>query len=373
MNMKLLTIILPVAFHISAAHGAQPLIPEGAKAFGGIGVKPPASCIMSNPNYFDPLLFSRPQERYSMEQLTRAGWNGLFCDASTLTTGYFTNSGEKGVALQTMASGSNGAALTAQHTFGTTVSLALGSSEDAALIAENLPNKSIAKLAGSYAVAGENDSGTWGVIAGRRLSQQVGVWGGVRNWHDTGVVGSNVETEAEGRLGFGDVGVYGVSHEGPAIHADGDLLVENDTRIQGGLNVRWDTSIGGNLSAGYVNAESGASIGGDLHVRGALRGDIAPQGGSPFPRPAFNSRWTTIAKDEAITLTHNVGGQTDNYFVDIQCRSERNSIHNLSFISHPQSKRGVSFSKLSNADVNIHRRANDEFCHEVRFRIWVIV
>lgn len=365
MNTRLLTIILSVALHIPAAYGAQPLIPEGAEAWGGVGVKPPASCIMSNPNYFDPLIFSGGQASYSIERLTRAGWNGLFCGSSTLTTGYFTNSGEKGVALQTVASGSNGAALTAQHTFGTSVSLALGSSEDVALIAENLRSKSIAKLAGRYAVTGENDYGTWGVIAGERFSGQVGVWGGVMNRHGIGVVGSNVETEAEGRLGFGDVGVYGFSYEGPAIHAAGDLLVERDARIQGGMNVR-DASIEGSLSANYVNVE------GDLHVGGALRGDIAPQGGSPFPRPAFNSGWTTITKDETITLAHNVGGQVDNYFVDLQCRSESQGVHNLSFVPRFGHKRGVSFSNLSNSETNIHRRGNETYCQEVRFRIWVI-
>jgi hypothetical protein len=67
----------------------------------------------------------------------------------------------------------------------------------------------------------------------------------------------------------------------------------------------------------YFNGGN-VAIDGDLTVSGAYKGDIGPNNGAPFPRPAYNSGWVAIAQDSTITLTHNIGGTVDNYVVDMQ-------------------------------------------------------
>jgi len=68
-----------------------------------------------------------------------------------------------------------------------------------------------------------------------------------------------------------------------------------------------------------VHVTGNTKVEGDLVVTGAYRGSIGPNGGAPFPRPAYDSGWVTAT--DSITLFHNIGGNVDNYVVDGQMKA----------------------------------------------------
>lgn len=68
---------------------------------------------------------------------------------------------------------------------------------------------------------------------------------------------------------------------------------------------------------------------GDLFVTGAFRGDIGPDGGASFPRSAWDSGWMTINQNQHLTLVHGIGGNANNYVVDLQFWSSVYGIHHI--------------------------------------------
>ncbi len=150
---------------------------------------------------------------------------------------------------------------------------------------------------------------------------------------------------------------------------------------------RLHIGIGGNVGIG--TAEPGAKFGvngdakitSDLQVNGAFKGDISSASGSdgaPFPRPAYNSDWLPIEKDETMTLTHGVGGNADNYFVDLQMRASTLQINSLyyggedSYTSGVERYKGAFYFDLDTSIIKVKRRADDSYSQEIRIRIWVI-
>jgi hypothetical protein len=158
-----------------------------------------------------------------------------------------------------------------------------------------------------------------------------------------GVVGTNLASGNYGELGTGQEGVHAVafspnaagvfaqSSQGPAVHADGDLV-----------------------------------------VTGAYRGNIGPAGGAPFPRPAYDSGWRTIAKAGTVTLNHNLGGNIDNYVVDLQFRSTAAGVNIYLHGGQTWSDYlGAWWEGLTNQQIKVERHTQDPFVEEVRVRIWV--
>jgi hypothetical protein len=108
-------------------------------------------------------------------------------------------------------------------------------------------------------------------------------------------------------------------------------------------------------------------FGGDVHVTGAATGF--------FPRPRWNSGWVSVSPAEVKTLTHNVGGDPDDYFVDMQCRSPTWGITNRGLGGDEQSAftaHGATYSALTSSSVKVFRFGDDSHCSEVRTRIWLI-
>ena len=48
---------------------------------------------------------------------------------------------------------------------------------------------------------------------------------------------------------------------------------------------------------------------------------------SGFPTPDYDSGWRGISPGSGLTLPHNLGGNTDNYIVDLQLRSSKYGVH----------------------------------------------
>jgi len=97
-----------------------------------------------------------------------------------------------------------------------------------------------------------------------------------------------------------------------------------------------------------------------------------------FPAPNYDSGWINITAGTTLKLTHNLGGNADNYVVIIDAFDTRNDtilIHN-SYIGtawySTTVQRGFLYNTLNSTSVFIDRAANDIRAARVRLRIWVI-
>jgi hypothetical protein len=117
---------------------------------------------------------------------------------------------------------------------------------------------------------------------------------------------------------------------------------------------------------------------GDLYVTGAVRGNLGPnQNGASFPRPAWNSGWVPLPHipGHPFTLTHGVGGNVDDYVIDIQFRDDNwYGIHQINYGTGKDKDgrwAGAEYSNLTNQSIDIYRAEDDPWCDEVRVRIWI--
>ncbi len=100
--------------------------------------------------------------------------------------------------------------------------------------------------------------------------------------------------------------------------------------------------------------------------------------GGDFPRPNYDSGFTAIAQGDVELFTHDLGGDPDNYFVDLQCRDTTGffppGINNIGIggDNDGAAVRGAYWLFLSDTIVGALRNADDNACKEVRVRIWVM-
>lgn len=161
----------------------------------------------------------------------------------------------------------------------------------------------------------------------------------------------------------GDDGVSVVEAE----HGHGVIVysAEND-----GVHVRSAGDRAGYFG-GDVEITDDATVGGELEVNGPAVGF--------FPRPTYNSGWVAIAKGGEKTLTHDVGGDPNDYFVDMQCRDRTVgggvrgiTINGLGFFRASGGFAGASYESLTSTTVLVRRLSDDTSCIDVRIRIWRI-
>jgi hypothetical protein len=100
------------------------------------------------------------------------------------------------------------------------------------------------------------------------------------------------------------------------------------------------------------------------------------------PEPTYDSGWVLINPDEAKTLTHSIGGNVDDYIVDMQfSSSDGNGINQryyggVDFGAHPpgsaseNDRVGAYWRSLTTSSIVIYRRPDDIYCEEIRIRIW---
>jgi len=210
-------------------------------------------------------------------------------------------------------------------------------------------------------------------------AENYGVWvgsagtGGVYG-HSDGGPGVQGESETnDGVVGWtgseGQSGVYGHSQTGSGVTgiSDGKYGV---LAISRSSDPNEAALLARNEGAGpAVHAE------GDLVVDGAYRGDIGPNGGAPFPRPAYDSGWIALARGEIRTLTHNLGGNIDNYVVDMSHRNGLQGYNNWGdgmYLSD-DAWGGYWWFELNMETVKVQRGGNDwpGGGFEYRLRIWV--
>jgi hypothetical protein len=99
------------------------------------------------------------------------------------------------------------------------------------------------------------------------------------------------------------------------------------------------------------------------------------------PLPNYDSGWVALAADSTSTLVHSLGGNTDDYVVDMQYRSAGSGVNQRYFggmdfgdtitTGSPDDRVGAYWRSLNASDITVFRRAEDTYASEARIRIWV--
>lgn len=273
-------------------------------------------------------------------------------------------------------------------------------SDDFGAYAENGGYGTLSFLASSeYAVYGEREESP--TSSGFLASPQAGAGGNSRD--GIGVLGTSSNSEGVVGSSGGNHGVHGVAASSAfagvyGSHDDGDG-VRGYSQSGYGVHGLTDNAAragvfgtGAGAGAGVIGRNDdgrgveGQSLNGtavyargDLAVTGAYRGSIdssSGNDGAPFPRPAYDSGWRAIGQGGGITLTHDVGGDPDDYVVELTTRSlgaiGRNNRAVGGDARSSTTTYGAYYLRLENDTVDLYRTLDDIFVDQVRFRIWVV-
>jgi len=92
-----------------------------------------------------------------------------------------------------------------------------------------------------------------------------------------------------------------------------------------------------------------------------------------FPRPAYDSGWVAVAASSETDFTHNLGGNVDNYVVDMQMKAGGTGINNANIGTNSTGEYwyGAYWSNLTTTRIRVHRFRDDLTAEQIRIRIWV--
>jgi hypothetical protein len=132
---------------------------------------------------------------------------------------------------------------------------------------------------------------------------------------------------------------------------------------------------GGQVGIGTTSPAAKLEVDGDLKVTGAYKGNISSSTGSdgaPFPRPAYDSGWVAVAQGSVVSLTHNIGGNLDNYVVDLQFKCNPLLPFGINNIGYGlNGDIGAYYGELTTTSIKVYRAPADITADEIRVRIWV--
>lgn len=157
----------------------------------------------------------------------------------------------------------------------------------------------------------------------------------------------------------------GVLSSDPAYAGSDLVFLTND-----GVRIELDNDGDGEDADLEIRDKDGNNIfnvdeSGDVSYSGALIG--------AFPRPAYNSGWLRIGLNATNTRTHNLGGNIDDYVVDLTCKNVNDSINNRGVGGdwNWEEHYGVYWYDLTTSTITVRRMEEDHFCPQFRVRIWV--
>lgn len=209
-----------------------------------------------------------------------------------------------------------------------------------------------------------------------------GVWGDSQNGHGTygktasttkaGVFARGVNTGPDLILGGNantTVGDDGRIFSDPNYASSDIVLVSND-------NIRIDLDEDGNDETGDFEIYDTA---GSRVFAVSETGDVTYGGPgiAAYPKPAYNSGWQTFTTTGCRTLSHNLGGNADNYVVDLTFKKTGSGTPmgvNNSGIGgdiNGADSRGGSWQNLTTTSIEICRWYGDVSTNQIRVRIWV--
>jgi hypothetical protein len=96
-----------------------------------------------------------------------------------------------------------------------------------------------------------------------------------------------------------------------------------------------------------------------------------------FPRPNYDSGWVPISKSGAIILTHGLGGNVDNYVVDMQFRASPGCPIGINCRGYGGQTSAIGdvvggyYQHLGTQTIEIGRHSDDCYAAEIRVRIWI--
>jgi hypothetical protein len=96
-----------------------------------------------------------------------------------------------------------------------------------------------------------------------------------------------------------------------------------------------------------------------------------------FPRPAYDSGWVSISQGTEKTLTHNLGGDPDNYVVDMQFYKSSMGRHQRYYggysydVGEGPWNLGAYWEGLDDTQIKVYRHYRDGATEKIRVRIWV--
>lgn len=258
---------------------------------------------------------------------------------------------------------------------------------DNAIGSDQIANRSISLADLAQNGASTNQVIKWNGVAWGVADDATG--GTSSGWVDSGsdVVLSNPSDYVG--LGVSDP-PYKLTVNGSIGIASGGEVKYHLNYYQGGLNFaetgvqdrRIHISDGGNVGIGTANPGAKLGVAGDLKVTGAFIGDVSSSSGSdgaPFPRPAYDSGWFSLEAGGEEWLTHDVGGDPSDYFIDVQGRSSiLGKITNLGdgayvkVVGETQYHYGFYYDNVDNHEISVSRAINEFATQQFRVRIWVV-
>jgi hypothetical protein len=155
-----------------------------------------------------------------------------------------------------------------------------------------------------------------------------------------------------------------------------------DMSLQTDGTTRLFIESGGNVGIGTTTPSTKLEVNGGLKVAGAYTG--------AFPRPAYNSGWIAINPSTHLVIIHNVGGNADDYVVDLQFKDVDGvwGINNsgmgsdkwfadwsgdwFGFVSYIYHYSGACWTNLTSTSIMVVRQAYDTEADQIRVRIWVV-
>jgi hypothetical protein len=256
---------------------------------------------------------------------------------------------------------------------------------------EMRPLKPMASVAYAYraAVADEGnitavyaDYGLYGGGTAGDVHLSVGVGDGIDISNDA--VG--VDITAFAGSGLGEEGLNDLT-----VNAGTGLQIENDSV---GLTLAY--SSGSAYDERFVNENQPNSIDNtmiqdgtirfaDIGANGADTGQVMKYDGAGWvaaddeskpgllPPPAWNSGWQSLSVGATIVLTHGLGGNPDDYLVDLLFKDvndgyERNiNSYGMRWFTH-----GAFYSNLNSTTITVTRGAEDVYADFIRVRIWIV-
>jgi hypothetical protein len=218
--------------------------------------------------------------------------------------------------------------------------------------------------AGGRAVTGLSSAlggAGYGVYAASESQDGAGLY--ARGWN----AGADIILGGNGAIGTQDDGRL---LSDPA-YAGSEIFIISSDSVRIDLNENGDTDP---ASFRIVDQSDTASFevdeGGSVTYSGALVG--------AFPRPAWDSDWGTISAGTCSLLSHDLGGDADDYVVDLQFKDTTGSpplmgIHNYGYACDTDGANytGGFWRSLTNASIVVCRCSSDDRVGEVRVRIWV--